>query len=251
MKKNKVKYSKLKSWIDFYKSKKPLPSGLIICFGARGSGKSTDIAKDELNWEKQKKEFKGYTDFYTNVYINTHNPHYHYLDLVNYKLTDYIPINDKTNNARCFTNPMIDNKGNLTGLADTPFKINENSIIELDELGIVAHSRDFKNFPLEFVRFIKYLRKLGILMKANSQSYDIDKTIREGASELRLKRKIGHFSISRLILKKIVVDNKNDKINQTAENQIHDELKFANILTPHWLKITFIPFYTNRFNSFI
>lgn len=247
MKKVKIKYSKLNSFKHFIFGKKQAPSGLIIEFGNRGSGKSTDIAKDELLWEKRSKEFSTYTDFYSNVRINTTNPNYHYIDLVKYNFIDYFPLNDKTKNARMIPK---DKNGDYV-VVDTPFKFNENSIIELDELGIIAHNRDFKSFPQEFKNFVKYLRKLGILMKANSQSYDIDKTLREGASDLRLKRKFLFWSISRKILKKIVCsDSKNKTTIVTAEQQIHDELKFAPIFVKNAIHLTFIPFYTDRFNSF-
>ena len=250
MKRNKTKitYSKFESLKHFIFGKKQALSGLIISFGNRGSGKSTDIAKDEFLWEKKVKGYKSYTDFYSNVKINTNNPNYHYLDLIHYKITDYLPLNEKTKNGKLIP---IDPKTNEYIIVDTPFKINENSIIELDELGIVAHARNYKQFPQEFIFFVKYLRKLGILMKANSQSYDIDKTLREGASDLRLKRKFLFWSISRKINKKIVCSDSKDKNGvYTAESQIHDELSFAPILTKGALNVTFIPFYTDRFNSF-
>lgn len=248
----KVKYSKLKSFKNFVFGKKQAPSGLIIVFGSRGTGKSTDIAKDELRWENKHKDFKAYTDFYTNVKINTNNEHYHYLDLVHYKLTDYMPLNEKTKNAKIIP---YDKETKEYIVANTPFKINENSIIEIDELGIVAHARDYKNFPKEFIYLVKYLRKLGILMIANSQSYDIDKTLREGASDLRLKRKFMYWSLSRRIRKRIVCSSQ-DKSNKkatyvyNAEQQIHDELDYAPVFTKGAIKLTFIPFYTDRFNSF-
>lgn len=235
-----IKYSKIRSALNYFKSNIPAPSGLIITFGSRGSGKSTDIAKDFYRWKTKHKDYKSYNDFYTNIYINTTDEHYHYLDLVNYKITDYMPINDKTKKGQCYTEPKT----------PTPFKINENSIICIDELGIFAHSRDFKNFPKEFIHLVKYLRKLGILLKANSQSYDIDKTLREGASDLRLKRKLINLSFSRRINKKIVCDNPSDTPGITAEQQIHDELTFASILSKGGIEFTYIPFYTDLFNSF-
>lgn len=241
------KYSKFRSLINYFKGNKQASSGLVIIFGNRGCGKSTDIAKDELNWELKKKEFKSYTDFYTNVEIKTNNPNYHHLDLIHYDLTDYIPINEKTINGKLIKR---NKEGKLINVK-TPFKINENSIIEIDELGIIAHSRNYKEFPKEFIYFVKYLRKLGILMIANSQTYDIDKTLRQGASDLRLKKKIIYWSFSRQIRKRIVCSTaKENKYNYKAEEQIHDELDFMPIIIPGAIKITFIPFYTDRFDSF-
>lgn len=236
----------LKSIKNYYFKKKQAPSGLIISFGNRGVGKSTNIAKDYYKWLK--KDHKQYTHFYSNVELKKYNDNYHYLDLNKYYLTDYIPITEKTINGRCYTDPTTrkDKYGNY--LTDTPFKIEENSIIELDELGIISHNRDWKNTPQEFKNLIKYLRKLGILFKANSQEYDIDVVIRRGANELRMMKKIGNINISRLYNKKITI--KKAEESQNAESQIVDEITPGIIILPGVVKLTYIPKYTDLFDSF-
>lgn len=238
---NKIHYSKFRSFFDFSRSKKPAPSGLVISFGNRGSGKTTNIAKDYLKWLK--KDFKKYHSFYSNVEFNIVNDNCFYLDLEHYKFTDYIIQNSLTRKYQAFTDPRE------RGLADTPFKISGNCIIELDELGIIANSRDYKNFPKELIHLIKILRKMGILFKANSQNYDIDKQLRMGASELRLNRKIINWTISRKINKFIAINDSTDS-NGNAESQIVDKVEFAKLFEKDSVKITFIPFYTNLYDSF-
>lgn len=240
--KYKVKYSKIESAKEFFKGKKPAPSGLIITFGQRGSGKTTMIAKDYLKWLK--KDNAIYNDFYSNTEFKLKTKETHYLDLEHYKFTDYIEQNKITKKYGAFTDPTE------RGLEDTPYKIRGNCIIEIDELGIIANSRDYKNFPKELIHFIKILRKLGILFKANSQTYDIDKQMRLGASDLRLMTKIGYWTISRKIKKYIAINESKDD-NGNAESQIVDRVEFASILEKDAIKITFIPFYTKIYDSFM
>ena len=159
----KVKYSKFISRHHFFKDPKPAPSGLIIAFGKRGCGKSATIAKKYYTWLK--KEQGVYSAFYSNVHFTIVNPNSYYLDLSHHKLTDYLDPNDPViAEYKCSTykpeNPV-------------PFFIKHDSIICIDELGIIAHSRDFSNFPKEFIYFVKIIRKLGIYLHCTSQAYDI------------------------------------------------------------------------------
>ena len=127
---------RLLSIYHYFSKRKQAPSGLIISFGNRGVGKSTNIAKDYYKWLK--KDYKLYKHFYSNIELKQYNDYYHYLDLNTYDITDYMPRNSKTIRGRCYTDPT------KKGLPDTPFKIEENSIIEIDELGIAYHNRDWK-----------------------------------------------------------------------------------------------------------
>lgn len=231
----KINYSKINSYKHFISDKRPAPSGLVITFGSRGVGKTTIIAKDYYNWLK--KDHIIYKQFFSNVQFNIDDPNYKYLDLEHYNFTDYIASTPITRKYKAFTSPI------QRGLPDTPFKIEGNCIIEIDELGIIANSRDYKSFPKELIHFIKILRKLGIMFKANSQSYDIDKQLRLGASELRLMTKTLDFNVSRRINKFIAINEGKDS-NGNAESQIVDRVEFASILQKDSLKITFIPFYS-------
>ena len=72
-----IKYSKIKSLIHFIKFKKPAPSGFILYFGKRGSGKSANIAKRFYIWKKKQKRI--YDSFYSNIKINTDDTDTYYL----------------------------------------------------------------------------------------------------------------------------------------------------------------------------
>lgn len=242
-KKIKTGYSKFKSFINFHKFKKHYPSGLIIMFGQRGTGKSTDIAKQF--YQEYKKHLKGkscYSNFYTNVKL--YPPHnedgfYKYLDLNKFKFTDY--INPDFSQYDISTYDTAEDKPEFT--------ITKNAYICLDELGIIAQNRDYKNFPKQFTNYVKLLRHYGIFMVAYSQAYDIDKSLRTGANDLYLMRKFFNLTCS-LKLKKIISVNTDKDNNQDADSQIMDKIKFCSPLLPSSWKITYIPLYTDLFDSY-
>lgn len=228
---------KINSLFLYFKTKKPSPSGSIIKFGSRGCGKSTDIAKSFYKYDLQCKNNKQkYDNFYTNVLINTTNPNYHYLDLINYTFTDYISPNLSNKYKGFYTN------------ANTPFKIQRNSIIFIDELGLLYSNRSWKDFPKEFTKFNRLIRHFGIMLVMYSQAYDIDKSLRTNSNELYLLNRIGVFTISRRIKKYIGVTDKDDQNN--SDSQICDKIELCGLLEPHSLSFTFIPFYIYLFNSF-
>lgn len=233
----KNKYSKLKSFRNYFKRKDIAASGCVIKFGNRGCGKSTDIAKEFLRYHKAKLKKKcQYDYFYTNVKINTDDPTYKYLDLNDYNFTDYI-------------DPALSStyKGFYTE-ADTPFKIQRNSIIMLDEVALLWHQRSWKSMGPEVTKFIKLIRHFGIYMTMYSQNYDIDKTLRNGANELYLLTKIGFITMQRKIKKYIGVSDKDE--NGNADSQIVDKVELCGLLEPNALSFTLIPFYTDLFDSY-
>lgn len=225
---------KIKSAITFFKSKKNDASGSIIKFGSRGCGKSTDIAKAFFRFENSKNS--NYSHFYSNLYINSESSNFHFLDLNTFNFTDYIDPNLSSNYSGYYT------------VANTPFKIQRNSVIYLDELGLLYSNRSWKSFPKEFTKFCRLLRHFNILLVMYSQSYDIDKSLRTSANELYLMTKLGHLTINRRIKKYIGVTDKDDEHN--ADSQICDKVELCTLLEPHALSFTYIPFYTYLFDSF-
>lgn len=232
-----LKYSKLKSIKNYLKIKKVADSGCIIKFGNRGCGKSTDIAKEYLRFLKAKNKGKcQYKYFYTNIKMNIDHESYKYLDLNTYKFTDYIDPNLSKEYTGYYTE------------ADTPFKIQRNSLIYLDELGLLYSNRSWKSFPQEFTKFNRLIRHFGIMLVMYSQSYDIDKSLRTSANDLFLLRKILCFTLQRRIKKYIGVSDKDE--NGNADSQICDKVELCGLLEPNAISFTFIPNYTDLFNSY-
>ena len=120
----------------------------------------------------------------------------------------------------------------------------EHSVIFLDEIGITWHSREFKTFDKNIREWFKLQRKYKCRVYANSQTFDIDKGLRDLADMLILQTNIGNIiSISRPILKGVTVTDP----SFTGEAKIVDSLTFAK---PWHYKFYFMPKYFKYFQSF-
>lgn len=120
----------------------------------------------------------------------------------------------------------------------------ENSAIFLDEAGILFDNRNFKNFNSGLRDFFKLQRKYKCRVFLNSQSFDIDKKIRDVVDQMGLMVSIGNvFSIYRPIRRSITLTEPSSE----AESRIADKLSFESIFK--W-QITYLPKYFKYFDSF-
>lgn len=71
------------------------------------------------------------------------------------------------------------------------------SLLLIDEAGIVHSNRAFKSFPAEAAEFFKYLRKMQINVILTSQNLDIDKKIRDTVDHLIIIQRLGFISYYR------------------------------------------------------
>lgn len=65
-----------------------------------------------------------------------------------------------------------------------------NSLILIDEGGLVHSNRDFKSFPFQAIEWYKYQRKNKLNVIITSQTMDIDKKIRDLVDRLVLVRRM-------------------------------------------------------------
>lgn len=80
------------------------------------------------------------------------------------------------------------------------------SVIFLDEAGILFDNRNFKNFDFGLRDFFKLQRKYKCRVYLNSQSFDIDKKIRDVTDHMGLMISIGNvFSVYRPIRRSITL----------------------------------------------
>lgn len=120
----------------------------------------------------------------------------------------------------------------------------ENSALFLDEVGLTWDNRGFKTFDKGFTEFFKLQRKCKTVVYMNSQSFDVDKKIRDLADGLILQQNIGNvISVSRPIKRTITLTEPSAE----GESRIADKLVFDNIF--HW-KFYYMPKYFKYFYSF-
>lgn len=118
------------------------------------------------------------------------------------------------------------------------------SLILLDEIGITWHSREFKSFDKRIREWFKYQRKYRCKVIANSQSFDIDKGLRELTDAMILQVNLfGVIGWSRPIVRRVTLTDP----TYTGESKVCDYLKF------NWFgswRFLWIPSYAKYFNSF-
>lgn len=123
------------------------------------------------------------------------------------------------------------------------------SVILMDEVGMLYDNREFKNFKNSTRDYFKLQRHYGHLIFLFSQTWDIDLKLRNLTDEMYLLINFfGWLSVGKQIKRKIVVV----KPTENTESRIADELVISPfILTPLGARVfTFIPHWAKYFNSF-
>lgn len=120
----------------------------------------------------------------------------------------------------------------------------ENSVLFLDEVGLTWSNRDFKNFDKGLTEFFKLQRKCKCIVYMNSQSFDVDKKIRDVTDGMILQSNIGNIiSVSRPIIRKVCLV----EASADSESRIADNLAFDKF----WrYKFYYMPKYFKYFQSF-
>lgn len=126
------------------------------------------------------------------------------------------------------------------------------SVIMVDEVGMVWDNRNFKNFSNEVRDYFKLQRHYKHTVYLFSQSFDIDKKLRDLTDRMYLVTNLFNcVSIARGIVKQITISHA-DK-NTVGESKLVDDMRFQPLLL-FWLgscKITYIPRYAKYFDTYI
>lgn len=126
------------------------------------------------------------------------------------------------------------------------------SVLLIDEVGMIWDNRGFKSFDNKVRDWFKLQRHRKIRVYLFSQTFDVDKKIRDLTDEMYLvEKKLRVFSYSKRILKRtVLVEAKN---SAKGESQLTEDLVFDSFFF-FWLgsrKFTFIPRYVGWFDSFV
>lgn len=120
-----------------------------------------------------------------------------------------------------------------------------NSVLLIDEAGIVYDNRKYKQFKDSTRDFYKYQRHYKVVCYLATQNYDIDKKLRDLVDGMFLCQNIATvFCLLRPIRKKITLT----EATSEGESRITENLKFQSIFS--W-KVFYIPKYGKFFESFI
>lgn len=156
------------------------PYKLIFLFGKKGSGKSTLLAKLTAKHLR-----RGWT-----VY-STECPH-------------------SSDDEKYYDFTFVPDKGSLNYI--NPSKIFEynfprRSCILIDEVSLIWDNRDFKHMDKRVIEWFRYQRKHGCRVYFFSQTFDIDKKLRDLADEMYLVNKYFRVLVvaSHIVRKPVVV----------------------------------------------
>ena len=121
-----------------------------------------------------------------------------------------------------------------------------NSLVLIDEVGMIYDNRDFKNFKSEVRDFFKLQRQYKLKVILFSQTFDTDLKLRNLTDEMYLLKSFCRvFSICRRITKVITIGHTIE-----GNGNLIDDYQFASILSKNAISFTFIPRYVKFFNSY-
>lgn len=129
------------------------------------------------------------------------------------------------------------------------FQFPPRSVVIIDEVGMIWDNRDFKNFSNQVRDYFKLQRHYKHVVILASQTFDVDKKIRDLADEMYLvTKKFRVFSYAKKILRQtVLVEATGQSPSKIDENLVFDSLFLF------WAgsrKFTYIPKYTKYFDSF-
>lgn len=118
------------------------------------------------------------------------------------------------------------------------------SAVYLDEVGLSFDNRNFKNFPTGLRDLFALQRHYKLKIVCASQSFDVDKKIRDRTDRLYLQTNILNLiGITRPIHRSVTLT----EASSEGESRIADQLKFG------WIgsfRFTWLPAWSEYFNSF-
>lgn len=124
----------------------------------------------------------------------------------------------------------------------------ERCCVFIDEVSLIWHNRDFKTMDKNVIEFFRFMRKKGVRCYFFSQSFDVDKVLRELVDEFYLVEKfLRVFVVARRIVRKPVV------VHPSAEApaRIDDDM----IVDPLWTFFmggrlyAFIPYWAKKYDT--
>lgn len=189
------------------------PYKLVFIFGKKGSGKSTHLSK--MAYKSLIKGKKVYS-------------------------TEDITIKYKNRTYSTF---------HLDPRRIYAYKFEEGSVILIDEVSLIWSNRDFAKMDKKVIEWFRYQRHYKVSCYLYSQSFDIDKKLRDLTDDFQLVTKFARvWSIARHMVRKPVVVHPSAEAPARIDDDIIED---GLLLAPFGgMSIAFIPYWAKLFDSF-
>lgn len=129
------------------------------------------------------------------------------------------------------------------------YEFQRDSVLLIDEVSLVWGNRDFKTFHKDVEEWFRLQRHRRVRVYMFSQTFDVDKKIRDLTDELYLiEKRFRVFSYGKRIIKRITLTVPTGD----APSKIAEQLVFDSFLFSFWgaRLLTYIPRYVNYYDSF-
>lgn len=210
------------------------PYKLIMIFGKKGSGKSTTLTKIALQHVH-----KGWT-----VYSTERIPYTYYVSpdqigFVHFEDFNYVPFIADNYKGLIKWFKVICEK-----FSPTRPKV----LLLVDEVGMIWDNRNYKSFKPDVRNWFKLQRHYYTKVVLFSQTFDIDKKLRDLTDAMYLQRNVARvFTYGKKIRKFITINNNSDDGGKLDESFEYESFFWF------WLgsrTLTFIPHWAKYFDSF-
>lgn len=214
-----------------------------MIFGKKGSGKTTYLTKQAILHAS-----KGWT-----VYCTENIPFTYKFDVKDLGIySTPANLSNPFSDMRLLSNSEIKINRKLRKLCNKILSVkpNGNVLILIDEVGMIWDNRNFKNFADSTRDWFKLQRHYKCKVFLFSQQFDVDKKIRDLCDDMwLLENKLRVFSYGKHILRKLDIIEASGE----SESRIVDQLKFDSLFFAFFgsRELTFIPFWSQLFDSFI
>ena len=210
------------------------PYKLIMIFGKKGSGKSTTLAKAAVKHIK-----KGWTVYSTERIPGTYYIDYSDIGQINMRDFNYVEFDPAQYRGLIRFLKVLHNHF---------FPRRPKVLLLVDEVGMIWHSRDFKSFPKYLRNWFKLQRHYYTKVIMFSQSFDIDKSLRDLTDQMFLVKNVFRvFTYGKRIKKFITINNNSEDGGKLDESFEFDSFLF-------WFlgsrTLTYIPRYAKLFNTY-